>query len=226
MRQVYIYLWLQTDIFKASLSYELPIPWEESNEYGSGDISQRIDSLWEAIDFDPGMVALDSKYVTKMGLPQSMPFPWDTDKQLYLLDGYHNLHCVVCHLHHLLNFIIHAHTHQKIIHHHVIELTLGETTTYPYEHIAHCIDNLRQDTLCQADDTPRRFDYEGIKPDQERNCRDWSKLETWALEHNSCYRYLNYSVHLDDDKLKRFYYCPPGSPYASLVEEHLEAKRD
>lgn len=30
-----------------------------------------------------------------MGLPEAQTFPWDDNKGLYLLNGYHNLHCLV-----------------------------------------------------------------------------------------------------------------------------------
>lgn len=40
-------------------------------------------------------MALPQKFVSEKGLPHAMRFPWDDDKGVYLLQGYHNLHCLV-----------------------------------------------------------------------------------------------------------------------------------
>jgi hypothetical protein len=53
------------------------------------------DELWTAINIDDGMVALPDEYVAEKGIPVSQRFPWDHTKGIYLLHGYHNLHCVV-----------------------------------------------------------------------------------------------------------------------------------
>ena len=44
---------------------------------------------------DLGLVALDDEYVAAKGLPLAQRYPWDTSKGMYLLQGYHNLHCLV-----------------------------------------------------------------------------------------------------------------------------------
>ena len=53
------------------------------------------DLMWEAINIDDGMVALPDDLVAEKGLPVAQRFPWDSSKGIYLLNGYHNLHCVV-----------------------------------------------------------------------------------------------------------------------------------
>lgn len=79
------------------------------------------------------------------------------------------------------------------------------------------------DILCHADDTPRWSSSSG-KPEsgigQHRQCRDWTKLESWADEHTACYRYLNASAgHLN--QMERFKYCPIDSPYLSKVRQYF-----
>lgn len=44
---------------------------------------------------DNGTVALEDGYVEEMGLPAAQRFPWDQDKGLYLLNGFHSMHCLV-----------------------------------------------------------------------------------------------------------------------------------
>ncbi|MCJ1241899.1 hypothetical protein MMC14_009905 [Varicellaria rhodocarpa] len=99
------------------------------------------------------------------------------------------------------------------------EFHKGHAQTEPFEHNLHCLDALRQDVMCAADDTPR---YTGYKEKvsgvgQYRQCRDWSRLEAWARQYNACHRHL----HLEDGEsvLERYKFCPEGSPYLKKVRE-------
>ena len=53
------------------------------------------DEVWKTINIDDGMIALPDDFIRDRGLPVSQRFPWDESKGIYLLHGYHNLHCVV-----------------------------------------------------------------------------------------------------------------------------------
>jgi hypothetical protein len=59
-------------------------------------------------------------------------------------------------------------------------------------HIDHCLTALREDILCNADDTPRYTGGDhtqaGSGQDQVRLCRDWAKLDEWAKKWTACYR--------------------------------------
>ena len=84
----------------ASLERNVPIPIERSTPYSSHNLTE-VRSLWEDISIDNGMVALPDSFVQEKGLPEAQRFPWDEDKGLYFLNGYHNLHCLVtAHGHH------------------------------------------------------------------------------------------------------------------------------
>jgi len=50
---------------------------------------------WDAIDMDPGMLALPDAFVAEKGLPVAQRFPWDESKGIYYLNIYHNMHCLV-----------------------------------------------------------------------------------------------------------------------------------
>ena len=78
----------------AGLSAELAIPWVQNTEFSTGNISE-ASKLWEAIDFDSGVVALDLESMREEGIPQSQPFPWDHSKGLYIVNAYHSIHCLV-----------------------------------------------------------------------------------------------------------------------------------
>lgn len=55
-----------------------------------------MDQEWDGLHVDDlGIIALPDTYVEKMSLPPSRRFPWDETKGVYLLNSYHNLHCLV-----------------------------------------------------------------------------------------------------------------------------------
>ena len=85
---------MKSHISVAALSPELSVPWVHMTEYGTDNLTQGS-RLWEAIDFNPGIVALDLEWTKEKGLPKSQPFPWDTSKGLYVLNAYHSMHCLV-----------------------------------------------------------------------------------------------------------------------------------
>ena len=57
--------------------------------------TEQVFRLWEKADTGPGAVALPDDFVQEKGLPVSQRFVWDDSKGLYLLNGYHSLHCLV-----------------------------------------------------------------------------------------------------------------------------------
>ena len=63
--------------------------------YGSHNHT-RDDQLWKAINPSHGFVAIDRQTATDHHLPVSMYLPSDDSKGVYLLEAYHQLHCLVC----------------------------------------------------------------------------------------------------------------------------------
>ena len=101
-----------------------------------------------------------------------------------------------------------------------MEFVNGEKQSRHFGHVLHCMDSLRQDILCNADDTPRyttitKVPESGIG--QTRQCRDWGSLERWARQYNACYRYINQTA-VGFPNVQRFRFCPQGSPYAEEVD--------
>ena len=63
--------------------------------------------------------------------------------------------------------------------------------TLHFSHVGHCLAAIREDIICNADDTPRYTGFANSPSSglgQIRMCRDWSELEKWAREHSACYR--------------------------------------
>ncbi|OQE43416.1 hypothetical protein PENCOP_c003G08181 [Penicillium coprophilum] len=158
------------------------------------------DALWHSINIDSGVVALSDSFAASHNLRSAQRFPWDTNKGIYILHGFHNLHCL------------------KIIYNSLFEFRTGQAQSRTWHHIAHCLDALRRQMLCDADDTPRATErraevVSGIG--QHRVCRDWGELEKWAKAHTACYKRPENPE--DEVGLKRFMHCPEGSGY--VVDE-------
>ncbi|KAL4927488.1 uncharacterized protein BDV17DRAFT_292488 [Aspergillus undulatus] len=185
----------------ANLPRNISTPYVLLTDYASPNTS--ISSpLWSSINIDAGVIALDDTYAATHNLRTAQRFPWDTNKGIYILHGFHNLHCL------------------KIIHISLTEFQSGQAQSRSWHHISHCMDALRRQILCDADDTPRATErrkevLSGVG--QYRMCRDWGKLVEFAERHTACYkRPLN-----GDDELpviERFKHCPDGSGY--VVDEN------
>ncbi|KAI1262689.1 hypothetical protein F5Y18DRAFT_397002 [Xylariaceae sp. FL1019] len=147
--------------------------------------------LWDKLRGDPGVLALSSEYQKEKGLHEAIPFPWDEDKGVYFFQAYHNLHC----LRTLFRYVNYTET--------------GVPNKIAASHALHCLDQLRQDVICQADDTPR---YAWTHPpgtgfNQVRMCKDWKKLEQWSLEHTACFKNTD---GIAGPIIDRFKSCPDG----------------
>ena len=108
---------------------------------------------------------------------------------------------------------------QQLIRKSIVEAAEGKPLSGPsgdpeavLEHNLHCIESLRQDTLCNADDTPRYSGYSkkpvsGVM--QTRMCRNWDKLEAWARDHTACYRDIGRDVD-GFPQIEKYKFCPEG----------------
>ena len=171
------------------------------------------------------MIYISPEHADSMELPPSQKFPWDPNLKIYLLNGYHNLHCLVRLANSAYREVMPLNiSSQQSIQKSLADFDAGRPPTYPMVHVMHCLDTLRDDVLCHADDTPR---YTTITPEAEsgmgqmRQCRDWSKLEAWAGQFSGCWHYID--VHSDQrSELERWRFCEPGSPYYERVQKWTE----
>jgi len=91
----------------------------------------------------------------------------------------------------------------------------NKNQTWETAHVTHCLHVMREDTTCNADDTPR---YSGALhaqaghkaifsgTGQTRMCRDWSQLRQWEIENSACYRRPEHNEHMP--LLDRYKFCP------------------
>ena len=93
------------------------------------------------------------------------------------------------------------------------------------QHVYHCLDALRQDITCTADDTPMPTIKKPhlIGNGQVRMCRNMDKIIEWtqAPERQACYRRLTDYTRVAH-KLERFAFCPKDSEYFPVVEAYFD----
>ena len=80
----------------AGLFKDVSIPFTVDNVYDSKNRSI-ADEAWDSPLLIPetGLVAMSDDWVTSKGLPRAQRFPWDKSKGLYVLNGFHSMHCLV-----------------------------------------------------------------------------------------------------------------------------------
>jgi len=189
------------------LGYDTPVAYHTRTEWW-GDNHTRADELWDGIDISPLTVALTDEWALDHDLTVSESrFPWDKQKGLYYLKVFHQLHCL------------------KIMRKAWRDIELGNPQTLNPNHIYHCLDTLRQDVVCKADDTPMPTI---LKPDvignnQVMQCRNIDKVVEWTQQpdQQSCYRRLTDYVKLEH-KLERFAFCPKESKYYPVMSSYFE----
>ena len=73
--------------------------------YGSHNHS-RDNTLWDAINPSHGFIAVDRKDAAAKNWQSTMYLPSDESKGVYLLEAYHQLHCLVSRLFYLVKFFL------------------------------------------------------------------------------------------------------------------------
>ena len=93
------------------------------------------------------------------------------------------------------------------------------------EHIFHCLNMLRQDIMCKADDTPMPSANEPhvIGNNQVMQCRDLNQLVALSRhpDHHSCFKLFSDYKPVAHE-LEQYAFCPEDSPYRPVMEEYFE----
>lgn len=72
------------------------IPFHSYSDYWNPNISDEVtDANWDSIDTNPMAVSLHDDFVKQVGLGPSTRFPWETERSVYYIKGFHDLHCLV-----------------------------------------------------------------------------------------------------------------------------------
>jgi hypothetical protein len=161
------------------------------------------DALWDMTTYDLGNIALSDDEAKELGLPRAQRWPWDRTKGIYLINAYHNVHCVA------------------MLRKALMELKTGQELSNPWAHTTHCLLVLREEVMCNADDVPR---YTGFQPGtksgigQVRMCKDWSKLEEWAREKTACWKHVGSDKEEGFRELDRYRFCPKGHEFEEVSQ--------
>lgn len=75
---------------------EIPTQYKKfwwNTEYSS--LNQTLqDELWDSVVWTHGMIAVDREWATSQKWHDTMPLPEDKSKGIYLLEAYHEVHCL------------------------------------------------------------------------------------------------------------------------------------
>ena len=112
---------------------------------------------------------------------------------------------------------------QKLLRRAIVANQRNQKQLISYDHLFHCLDGLRQDVMCVADDTPMpAAKTHHIGDGQIRLCRDWNKLLAWSMQpkQNACHKFDDYRE--VTNTLELFAFCPPDSPYYPVMESYFQ----
>jgi hypothetical protein len=111
-----------------------------------------------------------------------------------------------------------------------MEYREGISQSFGESHIIHCLDQIRADIECSADDTLRVTTPDRNKTTavgQIRQCRSFNELKAWTLAHPGCYRFGNSTFEdAQESQLPRKRYCLEGSPELDKVRAYFGKGKD
>jgi len=155
-----------------------------TNIYSTSDekAAEAINAAWDQIVPAHGIVAVDHQWATEHNLPDSMGLPSDPSKGVYIIDAYHQLHCLA------------------IIRKTLIEIASGQASSKPVEHSWHCFDSLLQYILCgtSGDTLLYTWGRNETGDGQLRKCIDWDSRKNWAKDNTACYKDGDHPIPLYD----------------------------
>ncbi|KAF2832203.1 hypothetical protein CC86DRAFT_366075 [Ophiobolus disseminans] len=134
----------------------------------SGENKTETNALWQGLFPDgAGLVHIPRDYAASLQLPHSVPYQGNASERVYFVAAYHNIHCL------------------SVIRAALYHFQEGVPQTVPIQHTLHCLDSLRQDTMCHAEKTLLYTENGKVFGDgQVRECRDWDALNDWIARHH------------------------------------------
>lgn len=78
------------------ITFDNTLPFHAYSEYWNPNISdEEMDAAWDLIDTNPMAISLGDDLAKQLDLGPSTRFPWDTERSIYYIKGFHDLHCLV-----------------------------------------------------------------------------------------------------------------------------------
>lgn len=184
---------------RTAMRFHWDTPYSSPNDTQSG-------LLWDKIDTAHGGVAMPHLLAAEKQWQPSMSVPGDDSKGLYLLEGYHQLHCLVSpvlpkgepSLHYRRRSCASYSSKAWRARPSAIQysmLVTASITSVRYERSdGFSLDPPRADSclnqfiICHADNTPLYTTGDHTSGDgQLHMCNDWSALRDYATEHSACF---------------------------------------
>ncbi|KAF4313484.1 hypothetical protein GTA08_BOTSDO01349 [Botryosphaeria dothidea] len=151
------------------------------------DVFESIEKTEKAvqtlIDLDYPGILTHGKNTTYLGadgllhdLRPTIAYQGEVHFPVYFIRAFHQMHCI----------IIFTDEYGHRVH--------GQKTKWDPEHMAHCINILREAVSCLADASVASFTYHGdnhIAHDQQSRCRNYMALRNWADDPERAARYEN-----------------------------------
>ncbi|CAD6445424.1 be127fd3-bebb-4008-95b3-4be681597008 [Sclerotinia trifoliorum] len=198
----------EKDVSKfAGLARDLIVVNHGHTEYS--DINDTAaDYHWDRLDTESGLITLTDDYARSKGLVLGARYPWNHERGVYWLQSSHNLHCL------------------KLIRRSIVDFRHDRPQALTREHINHCLDALRQKTMCDASDQPLST-IEGHYSDTGHGlvmqCRSWDKLLTWSkdVKRESCFRWID-EYRTPEWLYERFGFCPENSVDYPAKEQYFQ----
>lgn len=78
----------------AKIARTIPSHFQQDASYTSHNRTI-ANAVWDEVKIDLGLVALSESFVEEHDLMPAQRFPWDAGKGIYLINAWHNLHCLV-----------------------------------------------------------------------------------------------------------------------------------
>ncbi|KAL2818343.1 hypothetical protein BJX63DRAFT_71184 [Aspergillus granulosus] len=158
------------------------------------DDADAVNQAWADIVPAYGFVAVDHTWAAEHHLPASMSLPSDSSKGVYILDAYHQIHCLT------------------IIRQTLLDIDSHRSPRVPLQHSWHCFDSLLQYIVCgtSGDTLLYTWGRNQTGDGQVRKCLDWKSRKEWIRERTACYRDSERPIRLID----HFTRCEAGEKEA------------
>ncbi|PMD19849.1 hypothetical protein NA56DRAFT_602260 [Hyaloscypha hepaticicola] len=152
---------------------QVTIPFEHKTVFGKGDGGNKTDSdeLWASlIPAGGGLVTLPKSIAREKELWPTPEDPYNSENSIYLLSGFHHIHCLTA----IRDHIWHGKTHTK--------------HQWSWPHLIHCLDTIRQTLMCNIDTTLLGTTHVDLRVfgdgPQPHICKDFWGIKQWLTEHS------------------------------------------
>ncbi|OKL63118.1 hypothetical protein UA08_01256 [Talaromyces atroroseus] len=146
---------------------KLPPIYQDTEFNEDGVNKERSDNLWKSLfPSGNGVISLNKSEAKANGLHDTAVDPVNKENGLYIVAGFHTMHCVTV----IRTALWHYHE--------------GEEQSAPWSHLVHCLDMIRQTLMCNLDTTVMwLWDPDTFADGQLHVCKDFWGLHQWMTEH-------------------------------------------